>query len=90
MALVREFRQLWNTLIPRRQLQFWLLILVMMLASFAEIFSLGAVLPFLGVITDPEIVFEHPVMQPFIRMFAITEAKDLILPFTIIFILSAT
>ena len=57
----------------------------MVLASFAEIISIGAVLPFLSVLTSPERVFAHPAAQPFIRFFGLTAPKDLLLPLTIAF-----
>jgi ATP-binding cassette subfamily B protein len=57
----------------------------MILASFAEIVSLGAVLPFLGVLTAPERVFKHPAAQPFIQSLGLTEAGQLLLPLCIAF-----
>ena len=57
----------------------------MIISSFAEIFSIGAVLPFLGVLTAPERVFTHPALQPFIQILGLTSAKQLLLPLTIIF-----
>ncbi len=60
--------------------------LVMMVgASFAEILSIGAVLPFLGVLTAPERVFKHPDAQPLIQFFGLGSAEQLLLPLTIIF-----
>lgn len=61
----------------------------MILTSFAEIFSIGAALPFLGVLTAPNRVFEYPAAQPFIHMLGITKPEQLLLPLTIIFGLAA-
>jgi ABC-type multidrug transport system fused ATPase/permease subunit len=61
----------------------------MLLGSFAEIFSIGAALPFLAVLTAPERVFEHAALQPFIRALGLTKPAELILPITIIFGLAA-
>jgi len=58
----------------------------MIIASLAEIISIGAVLPFLGVLTATEHVYQHPLMQPVIQILALTEPKQLILPLTILFI----
>jgi ABC-type multidrug transport system fused ATPase/permease subunit len=57
----------------------------MVLASFAEILSIGAVLPFLGVLTAPERVFEHAAAQPIIQVMGITMPEQLLLPITIAF-----
>lgn len=57
----------------------------MLLASLSEILSIGAVLPFLGMLTSPERVYELPVTQPLIHAFELTEPRDLLLPITIVF-----
>ena len=77
--------RLWRHLSPRRHTQFMALLVLMILASFAEILSIGAVLPFLAMLTDPVRVFEHPSTQPIVQAMAITEPKQLLLPLTIAF-----
>ena len=61
----------------------------MVITSFAEVLSIGAVLPFLGVLTAPERVFALDLAQPFITLLQIESAQDLLLPFTLIFITTA-
>ena len=80
---------LWHHLTKRRQKQFSLLLILMIIASLAEIISIGAVLPFLGILTVPEQVYQHALMQPVIQVLALTEPKQLILPLTILFITAA-
>jgi ATP-binding cassette subfamily B protein len=80
---------LWHHFSKRRQKQFSLLLILMFVASLAEIISIGAVLPFLGILTAPEQVYQHPLMQPVIQILAVTEPKQLILPLTILFIMAA-
>jgi len=57
----------------------------MILASFAEVISIGALLPFLGALTTPDVVFSHPYSQPLINLLSLTEPKQILLPFTVIF-----
>ena len=57
----------------------------MMLTSFAEILSIGTVLPFLGVLTAPEGFFAHAAAQPIIQLLGLTEPAQLLLPLTIVF-----
>jgi len=78
-------RRLWFHINPRRRIQFGFLLLLMILASFAEVISIGAVLPFLGVLTAPELVFEHHLVQPLIELLNYTEPKQLLLPLTMVF-----
>ena len=61
----------------------------MIIASLAEIISIGVILPFLGILTAPEQVYQHALMQPVIQVLALTEPKQLILPLTILFITAA-
>lgn len=77
--------RLWCHVSPRRRAQFGLLLVLMVLTSFAEILSIGAVLPFLGVLTSPERVFAHPVAQPFIEFLALETPQSLLLPLTVTF-----
>ena len=82
-------KRLWYHLSPRRRGQFGLLLLLMLIASFAEILSIGAVLPFLGVLTAPERVFEHAAAQPIIQMLGLTMPEQLLLPLAFAFALAA-
>lgn len=61
----------------------------MVFASFAEVLSIGAVLPFLGVLMEPRRVFVSPLMQPIINLLGITDATQLLTPLTTLFILTA-
>jgi len=61
----------------------------MLMTSFAEILSIGSLLPFLGVLTSPERIYEMPVVRPVIELLELTEPKQLLLPLTIIFGLAA-
>ena len=78
-------KRLWHHISPRRRGQFGLLLALMLFASFAEIISIGAVLPFLGVLTAPEPVFDHALAQPIIQALGLTAPSQLLLPLTIAF-----
>lgn len=81
--------RLWGHIGPKRQGQFGLLLVLMVLASFAEILSIGAVLPFLGVLAAPDRIFELPVAQPFIRALGLVSPDQLLFPLTVGFGLAA-
>jgi ABC-type bacteriocin/lantibiotic exporter with double-glycine peptidase domain len=81
--------RLWHHISSRRRGHFGLLFVLMFLASFAEILSIGAVLPFLAVLTDPARVFNHPIAQPVVHIFGLTDPKQLLLPLTAAFGLAA-
>lgn len=85
--LIRGF---WAHLSIRRKRELAGLLIIMMLASFAELLSLGAVLPFLGVLTTPEKVFGYPGLQSFLQVAGIQDPQELLMPVTIAFILAAS
>lgn len=78
-------RRVWGHLRPRRRRQFWLVLSIMILASFAEVVSIGSVFPLLGVLTMPEIVFDHPLVQPIVQALGVQSPNELLLPTIIIF-----
>lgn len=81
--------RLWQHLRPRRRRQFGLLMGLMLVSAFVEVVSLGAVLPFLGILVEPERVFNHPMIADLARALSITSAEQLVLPFTIAFATAA-
>jgi ABC-type multidrug transport system fused ATPase/permease subunit len=84
-TIVVLLRRLWRHISPRRRTQMSVLMALMIFASVAEIFSIGAVLPFLGVLTSPAIIFNHPMAQPLIRALGLASPSELLLPLTVAF-----
>ncbi|MDA9102983.1 ABC transporter ATP-binding protein/permease [Candidatus Thioglobus sp.] len=87
--LLNLLRRLLRHIVTRRRMQFGLLFIVMILASFAEVVSIGAILPFLTALTSPEKLFVHPFAQPIIKILNLTEPKQLLFPLSIFFGISA-
>lgn len=81
--------RLWRHFSRRRQRQFILILGLMLISAFAEVVSLGAVLPFIGILIAPERVFAHPVVADLARSWGITSADELMLPLTIAFAFAA-
>lgn len=82
-------KSLWSHIELKRKKQFRYLILLVIFAALAEIISLGAVLPFLGVLVKPEQVYYLSEMQPIINTFGISSPSELLLPLTSFFIFMA-
>ena len=81
-------RKLWKSLTKRRRMQFWLLLALMIAASLAEIISIASVVPFLSALTSPEVIYHHESAQYFIEKLSIGSPSELLLPMTIVFIIS--
>ncbi|MDC0224629.1 ABC transporter ATP-binding protein/permease [Deltaproteobacteria bacterium] len=61
----------------------------MIISSLSEVVSIGAILPFIGILTAPEQIYQHHLIQPIVQYFELTSSSQLMLPLTIAFILSA-
>lgn len=61
----------------------------MLISALAEVISLGAVLPFLGILTAPDLIFKHPIIAGMAHFWGITSADKLVLPLTIAFATAA-
>lgn len=60
-----------------------------MLSALAEVVSLGAVLPFLAVLTSPERAFKYPIVLRVMRLSSITSLKQLVLLMAVGFAVAA-
>ena len=82
-------KRLWAHIDRRRKINFFFLIIIMLLASIAEVISIGAVIPFLGIMTAPETVINLPYLQPILLYLEISSQSELLILFTLIFIVAA-
>jgi ATP-binding cassette subfamily B protein len=62
---------------------------LMIVTAFAEVLSIGAVLPFLGILTSPDVVFAQPFLAPLIQALGVQTPAQLLFPLTILFALAA-
>lgn len=88
-SLIKLIVKLWHHLSLRRHRQFTLLLGLMLVSTLFEVISLGAVLPFIGVVVAPERVFEIPIVTILAQSFGIMSADELIFPMTVVFISAA-
>ena len=82
-------RKTWGHLSPRRRLQFAFLFTAMLASGVAELVSLGAVLPFLAALSNPENLWEHFWIQWLAARFGYTESHQLVIPVTLAFACAA-
>jgi ABC-type bacteriocin/lantibiotic exporter with double-glycine peptidase domain len=73
----------------RRKAQFAMLIGLTLVSSVTEVISLGAILPFIGILTQPDVVFEEPRLAPVITWLEIDTPAELVMPLTLGFALAA-
>ena len=80
---------IWGHLSRRRRIQLGLLLVVMLASGGAELVSLGAVLPFLAVLSDPQRLWQQPLVQALAARLGFTQASELLLPATLAFAVAA-
>lgn len=77
--------RIWTKLSVKRRAELGLLLLLTVFASFAEGLSIGAVIPFLAILTSPNSFIANPVAHPFISYFELSTPDQLLMPLIVIF-----
>lgn len=78
-------QRLWQHINIQRKKQLAFLLCLMLLVSLVEVFSIGAVLPFIAALTNPKSVYEYPGLQTLIELLGVTQPSQILLPLTFIF-----
>jgi ABC-type multidrug transport system fused ATPase/permease subunit len=73
----------------RRRQQFLLLFVLTVASSAAEVLSLGSIVPFIGVLTQPERALTYPGVTPLVRLLGVASPRELVLPLTVLFVSAA-
>ena len=89
MIVPSTIKKIWLYLSLKRKKQLGFLLILMLLTTIAEVLSIGAVIPFLSVLSNSEAIFKNELALPFIQLFGITNHKELLFPFTVIFIVAS-
>jgi len=76
---------LWSHLSRKRHLQFLALMGLLVVGAAAEVVSLGAVLPFVAILTSPQSIFKIHLVTRIVRSWGINTPAELVLPLTIAF-----
>lgn len=85
MPLSELLKSLWLHISKKRKLQFAFLILLMIVASLTEVISIGAIVPFLGVLMNPEKIYQFPIIQNIAYRLNIYDSEGIVFPLTIAF-----
>lgn len=85
-SLIQLLYRLGLCLDHRRRYQMLLVFLLMLISALAELVSLGAVLPFIAVITAPDHLLAQPVIKGIATFFNIHSSQEMKLPLTFSFI----
>jgi len=78
-------KRLWANIPSRRRIQCSSLLFLTIAASIVEMMSIGAVVPFLGVLIEPSKIFTHPTAKPLINWLGVSQPEQLLIPLTVAF-----
>ena len=81
--------RLWRQIRRRRRAQLGLLGALTIFASLAEVFSIGAILPFLDALTNPERIFSHSRARWLVDLLGIRSPSGVIIPVATLFAAAA-
>jgi len=84
----KPFQRLWDLLAMKWKLRLVILIFLMFISGFAELITLGSIVPFLAVLVDPSSVLENVYIGDFIISLGLTEQRDLFIFFSSIFLIA--
>ncbi|KAA8561484.1 Protein glycosylation K [Pseudomonas extremaustralis] len=87
--MIASLIRLWKSLALKRKVQLSIILVLMIIASFAEVLSIGAIVPFLAVLINPEKIMDQPLASSMLAALGITQADGLLLPLTVIFAFAA-
>lgn len=86
-SLVNGVNRLIGHLTKRRRGQLVGLLPLMLIAAVAELASLGAVLPFLSLLSDPSAASGYPALQGLFSLFGWNKGQSILMPATLLFAL---
>ena len=88
-GLVSSIKELFKHVSQKRKLQFLGVLLLNVVGSVFEVVSLGAVIPFISVLSSPESLLENESYSAILKIFNILSTDDLVITVTLFFGISA-
>lgn len=89
IPLFKTLRSLIASLPPRRRTQLVLLLGLMLVGAFAEVVSLGAIVPFLAILADPVQALQRPLVAQMVATLGLGDAQNIRWQFTLLFAITA-
>ena len=74
----------------RRKVQVLIFMILTLVSSALEVFSLGAIFPFVSVFVDSSLIFENTYLKPILDYLEINHPTQIYLPITIAFFIVTT
>lgn len=85
---IEIYKYFWQHIPITKKKQFVLIIFLSFLTSVFEIISIGAALPFISVLIEPEKVYSHELLHSIFTSYGFGYASEIVLPITIVFVVA--
>lgn len=79
-------RELYSILTERQRRQMLGLFFMMLLSSALEVMGIGLVIPYIAMVTEPEMVMSKPIVTSLMAVMNISEARDFLIAMTVLLI----
>ena len=83
--ILKTIKILLKVINKKRKKQLFLLFLIMLISGIAEVFSLASLIPFLSILSNPEILTNNYLINIIIKFFQIKDQNQLLMITTLIF-----
>lgn len=84
-SIYRLIHRAWHLINSKRKKQIILIFILMLLASFAEVVSIGAIFPLISVLMNPTQLFNYQILKPVYIFLKISKPSELLIPIATIF-----
>ena len=81
----RLAKRIWRQLSPAKRREFFQVMALMITAAIFDVFSLGAVIPFLALLADPDRILAYPAVQAFLAGIGLDEKTEILFAATLLF-----
>jgi ABC-type multidrug transport system fused ATPase/permease subunit len=81
----RLAKRIWRQLSPAKRREFFQVMALMVAAAVFDVFSLGAVIPFLALLADPDRFLEYPAVQQTLAGVGLNDKTEILLSATLLF-----
>jgi len=88
-VIIRLLVTLWKYISTKRRWQLLMLLLLMIVSAISEVVSIGAIIPFLGIVTAPEKINNNIIYGIILKILRPNDFKEMVLMLTICFALAA-
>lgn len=87
-SLIQSVRQLLRQMSRKRRRQLGILVLLMLVSSLSEMISLGAIIPFLEALSNPDMLLNSPIWQPWLASAQINSHSQLVNVMALFFVVT--